>query len=270
MTRFEDQSYLREEQYRDASNLDARIRLHALFSVNKYGWTRWAFDYYRIPPEGKVLELGCGPGSLWLENMQRIPAGWEITLSDFSEGMLNEARRNLSSAQRPFSYEVIDAQAIPRADASFDAVIANHMLYHVPDRDVALKEIRRVLEPGGRLYASTLGREHMHEIIELVARFDADTARWADEWRAYWAHTFSLENGRSELARRFANIDMHRYDDALVVPDPDPLVAYVLSTPAASALQGDRAARFADYVEAHIARNGPMHISKDSGMFVAW
>jgi ubiquinone/menaquinone biosynthesis C-methylase UbiE len=142
-----DRDYLKK-QYKDSSNLDARIRLHQRFSVNKYGWHPWVFDHFDLPPACQILELGCGPGSLWLDNRTRIPPGWEITLSDFSTGMLEDARRNLDP-QCQFKYKVIDAQSIPCENGYFDAVIANHMLYHVSNRPAALAEIRRVLKPAG-------------------------------------------------------------------------------------------------------------------------
>lgn len=80
--------------------------------------------------------------------------------------MLQAARQQLG--EKRFVYAVADAQALPFADATFDAVIANHMLYHIPDLPRALAEIRRVLKPAGRFYASTIGREHMHELDELI------------------------------------------------------------------------------------------------------
>src|SRR5437868_570166 len=63
----------------------------------------------------------------------------QITLSDFSPGMLQEARQNLAGSPQSFSFQVIDAQSIPLDAGSCDCVIANHMLYHVPDRLYAFK-----------------------------------------------------------------------------------------------------------------------------------
>jgi len=126
MSKLSDQKYLLTEQYKNASNLNARFQLHERFSTNKYGWHRWVFDQLHLPPSCRILELGCGPGYLWLKNNDRIPDGWEITLSDFSPGMLQEAQQNLSPSDHPFTFEVIDAQSIPFADESFDAIIANH------------------------------------------------------------------------------------------------------------------------------------------------
>src|SRR2546425_966981 len=142
-----DPKYLRSEQYRDASNLNARIALHERFSTNPYGWHCWVFEHLRLSPQARVLELGCGPGILWRENLSRIPSGWAVFLSDFSPGMVQEAQTGLPGSGREFSYAVVDAQAIPSREASFDGVIANHMLFHVPDRAKALVESRRVLRP---------------------------------------------------------------------------------------------------------------------------
>src|ERR1051325_7418990 len=166
-----DQAHLLQSQYQDASNLNARIALHAQFSLNSYGWHRWVMDQFDLPPESRLLELGCGPGTLWLKNRDRIPAEWEIMLSDFSAGMIAEARRNLAEVKPATHFHVFDAQFIPLPDASLDAVIANHMLYHVPDRRKAFAEIPRALKPEGRLYAATSGEEHLRELDALQGRF---------------------------------------------------------------------------------------------------
>jgi ubiquinone/menaquinone biosynthesis C-methylase UbiE len=137
-------------QYHNAANLEARIALHARFSTTTYGYYAWIFDHLDLPPHSRVLELGCGTGRLWLENVHRIPEGWDVTLSDFSPGMLQEAQQNLRDSQRAFAFAVIDAQVIlPYEDERFDGVIANHMLYHVPDRPKALAEALRLDERTG-------------------------------------------------------------------------------------------------------------------------
>src|SRR5215218_2532688 len=210
MSNIADQSYLRE-QYKNAANLNDLIQLHLRFSTNPYDFHMWVFDQLKLAPDSRVLELGCGPGSLWRPNLARIPKGWQITLTDFSPGMLAEARANLVGAH-PFMFEQADAQAIPFADAGFDAVIANHMLYHVPDRAKAFTEIRRVLRPGGRFYAATNGENHLRELHELVQQFDPTLGLWN-------RMTFRLENGADELAPHFQHVLLHRYESALIVTE---------------------------------------------------
>jgi SAM-dependent methyltransferase len=244
--------------------LDARIQLHNLFSTNQYGWFRWLFDRFDLPAVGHILDVGAGPGDLWLRNWDRLADGWEITVSDSSPGMLEKARKNLSNRDRAFAFRVVDAQSIPFGDECFDAVVANHMLYHVPDLDKALSELRRVLKPGGRFYASTIGWSHMQGLRELVREFDPAV----EPGRPSQVISFALDNGRERLAPYFSGIDIHRYQDDLHITRAEPLVAYVrsMSTLQSSRIEGDPAA-FARFVEAKIVSQGAIHVAKDSGLF---
>ena len=268
MSRIADQHYLLGEQYKSAANLTARIELHRRFSVNSYGWQRWVFDHLDLPDVCRVLELGCGPADLWRENLHRLPAGWDITLSDLSPGMLEQARQALAAVGlNPLPRcQVIDAQAIPAADATFDAVIANHMLYHVPDRPRALAEIRRVLKPGGRLYAATVSVGHLSELRRLVQQIipsapDSDPAGQA----------FGLENGAAQLAPWFGAVERHDYQDALVVSELEPLIAYIVSSRVWLGIGGADAAleQLARGLQQRLAADGAIHISKASGLFIA-
>lgn len=259
MARIDDAAYLRGEQYRTAENLDARIRFHDRFSTNPRRWPGWVFDRLRLGLQARVLEIGCGSGTLWQENRSRVPAGWTVVLSDFSPGMAARARRNLPS----FPVAALDAQDLPFPTARFDGVIANHMLYHVPDRPRALSEIRRVLRPGGRLYAATGGRDQFRELIDLVRRFDPGL----DMWEGQGPDSFLLDTGEEQLAPWFSDVLLHRYDDSLLVTEAEPLVDYVASK---VALPAGRRAAFARFVEEEMRRRGgELRIGKDYGLFEA-
>jgi ubiquinone/menaquinone biosynthesis C-methylase UbiE len=263
MSKRADQQYLLQEQYHNASNLNARIQLHVRFSTNKYGWHRWIFDHLQLPPTCRILELGCGPATLWQENLDRIPAGWHITLTDFSPGMLQEAQQHLQHSSHQFTFARVDAQSIPFEDECFDAVIANHMLYHVPNRTKAFSEIRRVLKPGGRFYASTVGRNHLRELDALIARFAISQASEIIK------PNFVLENGAEEISRWFSDVKLHIYEDELVVTEVEPFVAYVLSTMKGRAFVADKLANFRKFLERELAEKGAIRITKASGLFEA-
>jgi ubiquinone/menaquinone biosynthesis C-methylase UbiE len=221
------------------------------------------FDQYVFPAECRILEVGCGSGILWQQNLERIPPGWRLTLTDFSEGMLEQARQNLGKAGA-FTFQVVDAQSIPFEDEQFDVVIANFMLYHVPDRPRALGEIRRVLKPGGQLYATTVGERHMQELMELPCRFDPS----GRTEQMKMANEFTLENGQAQLEAFFAAVEVRRYPDALEVSEVEPLVDYLLSTSTFSSM-GEREA-FTAFVQRIWEENGGVfHVTKDSGMFLA-
>jgi SAM-dependent methyltransferase len=262
-----DTTRLRTTQYGAAGNFNARVALHRRFRTNPYGFNRWLFDrLLRLPGESRVLELGCGPGWLWRGNVARIPACWATLLTDFSAGMVREARGHLGSQPR-IHFAVTDAQALPFARGHFDAVVANHMLYHVPDRQRAYTEIARVLRPGGRLFAATFGAGHMRELEEIVARFSArpETARLPTRFR--------LENGHTELARRFADVTVEHYPDHLVVTEAEPFIAYVRSRSRplgeTAADSAERLARLRAYVADEIATHGAIHITAEMGLLTA-
>jgi ubiquinone/menaquinone biosynthesis C-methylase UbiE len=259
---------LRDGQYKDASNLAKRGNLHRRFSTNPQGWCSWLFDQYDLPSIAKVLELGCGPAWQWQHNVERIPAGWDITLTDFSPGMIDEARRNLADVSRLFAFCVMDAQHIEFADATFDAVFAHHMLYHVPDRTQALREVRRVLKPAGMLYAATNGPEHLRELHDLRHGFDP-AAHWFGGIpnRQQDAMEFNRETGRAQLETVFAHVEWRSYADALAVTEAEPLVDYMQS--ASQPLSAERHAEFLRYVQAELdRRDGVIAITKASGVFV--
>ncbi|MCZ7671197.1 MAG: methyltransferase domain-containing protein [Chloroflexi bacterium] len=90
-------------------------------------WQEWVFDQMALQPGMTVLECGCGPGWLWRENLARIPAGCQITLTDFSEGMVAEAEAALAGSP-DFRFQTMNIEEIPLPMTSFDVVVANHML----------------------------------------------------------------------------------------------------------------------------------------------
>ncbi|HVU13199.1 MAG TPA: class I SAM-dependent methyltransferase [Phototrophicaceae bacterium] len=260
-----DQQYLKNDQYKDASRLSARARLHSRYNRNPYGWFQWMFDLYRFPENARILELGAGAGWLWLSNARRIPSGWEITLSDFSAGMLAEQRKALAVIPHRFEFREIDAQAIPYPDATFDGLIANHMLYHVPDRPKAIAEMRRVLKPSGTLYTATNGERHLQEIHQIMRRFGFQPEEWLGGFVE--RHGYTLENAADQLRAQFPQVEVVRYDDAIELDDPQPLVDYILSYPIK--LSDERIAELRTFVQAEIAKTGKLAITKDMGVAIA-
>ena len=251
-------------QYRNSTNISARIRLHRLFSSNKQGWFPWIYEQCQITEGMKILELGCGNGRLWIENKAKLPADCEIILSDISEGMIRDVRREQSLQDDRFSFAAFDCHTIPYEDASFDLVIANHVLFYCKDVDRVCSEVGRVLKPGGRFVCGTYGVAHMQEVSRLVTQFD-DRITLSGE--NLYEH-FGKENGAQALAPYFAEVDWQQYEDALIVTQAEPLIEYVLSCHGnQNQYILEKYNKFRKYVEGQI-RNG-YTITKDAGIFIS-
>jgi SAM-dependent methyltransferase len=270
MSQIHDSTYLQTRQYKTSANLSARIDLHRRFSTNPYGWHKWVFDQLDLRPGDRVLEVGGGPGWLWRENLARLPIGLTIVFSDFSLGMALEARGALG-ADRRFAFTNLDVQVIPFPTQAFDIVIANHMLYHVPDLARAGSELARVLKPDGRLYAATNGLRHMRELHDLVAEFDPTQAPQLVP--ALFAKRFGLENGPQILGRNLKRVDVRHYEDQLLVSDAQALADYVVSL-AGLGRFGDldlaRAEAFTAFAHAKIQMDGYIPIRKESGLVIGY
>lgn len=214
-----------KNQYKNTSNISARINLHSMYSKNKQGWFPWIYEKCNIVDGMNILELGCGSGSLWLENLGKIPGHVNITLSDLSDGMIRDLRRNLENDAGIFSFESFDCHEIPYKDESFDLVIANHVLFYCDDIEKVAKEVYRVLTPGGVFVCSTYGKEHMKEVNKLVYDFDQRIVLAAENLY----DRFGRENGTRILSKVFEDVSWQQYEDSLEVTEPEPLISYILS-----------------------------------------
>lgn len=240
-------------QYATAANLNRRIGIHEKYSRNKQGFGPWIVSQYHLEPDMAIMELGCGTGGMW--RGATLPEGCQLVLTDFSEGMLEEARRN--TAHLPgAAYQQVDAQNIPYEDDSFDVVIANMMLYHVPDIPQALREIHRVLRPGGMFYAATYGE---HGVVEAVAEMLGMTLKGN--------HRFTLQNGAEQLGRVFSQVERALYEDALDVTDPADLIAYLRSMASMEVLTSVSDEAMLAAFQAKMT-DGVLHLPKEYGLFI--
>jgi SAM-dependent methyltransferase len=237
------------EQYAGDGNLNARIELHERFSTSTLSYPRWVFDGYDFGAEADVLEVGCGNGFMWSENLDRIPDGWRITLTDLSAGMVETVRQALGDRA---AYAVADVRELPFEDGSFDAVIANHMLFHVPDRPRAFAEIARVLRSGGQFRATAIGLGHLRRLRELVP------PRQGGQWEKT-RERFAVEQVPAELAPLFVDVELDAYEDSLEVTELEPLLDFVRSR---GDVEEDELEPLREAFTEEVAERGSFHVSK--------
>ena len=250
------------EQYKSSSNLSIRIRLHELFSKNKQGLHEWIFDQLELKSGLKILECGCGPAALWYKNIDKLPSDIQIELIDQSSGMLESAEEKLKDSR--FSYSQADIQKkIPFTDNIFDIVITNHMLYDLSCRNDAFAEIKRVLKPGGKYYASTIGSSNLKEINEISRQV-------VDMPKSHTSCSFTLENGLEQIKAFFPNTILLRYHNALNITQTQPLVDYILSDQMIqNKMDDEKLALMKKIINEKIEKDGKICVTKDDGIFVS-
>ena len=255
-------------QYKSAVNLAARIRLHTLYTENRQGWFPWIFEQCEIREGMRILELGCGDGSLWTSNRAKIPRNITIILSDISNGMIRDARRNIGPGDLRFSFHCFDAQQIPSEpsvtdDHSFDLIIGNHLLFYCRDIEKVFSGVSRLLKPGGTFVCSTYSARHMSEITRLVQDFDPRIVLSGIKLH----ENFGLDNGAKILSGAFRDVELKRYPDSLLVTSPQPLIEYILSCHGnQNRLLSERYDEFREYVSQKTA--GGFRVTKDAGIFI--
>jgi SAM-dependent methyltransferase len=260
-----DQDYLRDVQYSGSDRLLSRARLHARYSTAETPWFDWVGSKLELTTGSRVLEVGCGAGWLWERSTMHVPEGVALTLADLSPGMVAEAVPRVVATGRfaAVSGEVADAQTLPFENGSFDRVIANHMLYHLPDPGRGVAELARVVDPRGRVVVATNGRRHMRELWAIrAAVFGLDPVDQTVD-------VFGIESGFPILRECFAEVAWTTYHDELRCTRPDDVIAYLCSTPPVEDATYEQQTTVEKAVnEAFTAASGVMIITKDTGCFV--
>jgi SAM-dependent methyltransferase len=159
----------------------------------------------------RLLDVGCGPGELTERFVRDLDLN--VRAIDISPRMVALTRNRGVDAQEG------DIDSIPFGDAEFDCVFAGWVIYHAPDLDRAIGECARVLRPGGRLVATTIGEDSLSEVWDL---FD-DGERRAPE-------SFNRVNGADLLRRRFVGVDRRDIDSTLVFPDIESIRSFIAAT----------------------------------------
>lgn len=261
------------EQYQSASNLEKRVNIHS-YSTNPQNWYDWVFERLQLQEGQKVLEIGCGNARLWAANAYRLPKNIEITLTDRSEGMLSEAKERLEPFQNLFAshnirvnYQVADANKLVLPKNFYDLIVANHMLYHVTDLEACLSAISRALKTNGFFCCSTIGKDHMKELHELVGSLDSNIV--IEIPLNHHATKFRLENGAELLHKYFGSVKKEIQDNDLLVDDVEAIYNYVhsYSGNAPYILERHQAA-FREILKERMEKEGAIYIQKSTGMFI--
>lgn len=213
------------EAFATDAQLALRQQIHEQYSQPKIDFPQWVADLLTWRGDEWVLDVGTGSGNYFNVVMSRIPQG-RLVAGDFSLGMLRRARQHPQAASTTLVQ--LDARHLPFVSGTFDVVLANHMLYHVPNIDEALVEIRRVLKPAGILVAATNAEDTMPEFDTLSRRACTLLGHPRQEFPP--AHRlFALENGTTRLSHFFKAVVRHDLPSALHFREVQPVLDFVNS-----------------------------------------
>jgi SAM-dependent methyltransferase len=165
-------------------------------------------------PYGTALEIGCGTG-FFLLNLKQAGVLDEAHVSDLSPGMVQAAVRNGTALGLEVDGRVADAESIPYDDATFDLVVGHAVLHHIPDVELALREVLRVLKPGGRFVfagePTTWGDWYARKLGHLTW-LAATRATRLPQLRDRWSRPPAELAESSRAAELESAVDLHTFD----------------------------------------------------------
>lgn len=270
MTNINSADYVRY-QYSDSEKFLVRVETHRLYSEAPGSLVEWVMDIVRPERGGRLLDVGCGPGVYHAEAAAR---GASIVALDLFSAMLRDALERANEGGWTTWAARASAECLPLPDASFDGVMANHMLYHVEDQSAALREMRRVVRLGGRVVLATNAADNMRRLHEVHAQACVRVGLTPTTFSS--VHRFTLDH--LPLVRDvFPTASVRLREDAVAFPDADSalrfyasfLVDYVDPLPPDGSHRPLLLRTMRELIDDIIAREGVFRVEKAAGCFVA-
>lgn len=217
-------------------------------------------------PARSVLALDVGAGNgLYTRRLRHQVPDLRLAALDISAGILSGIAHPLL---------VADATRLPIADLAVDAVLAMHMLYHLPDPDVGLSELARVLTGRGIAFISTNHSSDKRELDQLWSRAAADVLGLSSgPRRISLSSRFPLDSAPERIGAHFTHVEVIELTGTIEAPTPDPVIAHLASYQAWAHQSGvpfdATIERAAQLVSQQIAQDGHFVITVRSGILIA-
>ena len=261
-----DQAHLKEKSYKTAEKLNVRILTHQKYTQPVVEFYDWVLDQIEWDGSEVVFDVGCGSG---LYSDKATERSAQYYACDLSHGML------MDGAAKNHQCVNLDAMMLPLPDNSADVILANHMIYHIPDQERGVAEFRRVLKPSGKMTAVTNSNTTMKELKDLRTQAIQQVVSDFPELDESIGISFVLETGEDLLKTAFDTVDLRILDSWLVFPEPQPIIDYIGSSRDWwERIFGDQASwddfeqAMRNILEDHFSSNDEYRVSKKTGVFI--
>ena len=211
-----------------------------------------------------MLDLGCGTGLVWINNIDLIPENVHVMLSDVSEGMVDSCRESLGNDAR-FSFQVCDAAHTPYESGRYQMILANHMLNFFGDLEQIFDELKRLVAEDGCIYSTTPSLQQGQELFTIAEGFD-DRLKMDN---GDLVRIFNVENGEEEISGSFRTVETRIFQNDVVTNDVDALILYLASCFEDEQLERliERYDYFKEHVQSVVAKNGQFRMTNKSALF---
>ncbi|MER5648693.1 class I SAM-dependent methyltransferase [Streptosporangium sp. NPDC002524] len=269
----------RDRYFADTRMLDGKQLAHNRFRTNPRTMVDHLLDQLALTGSEGWLDLGCGNGFV-AEQIRPHLADGRIVGLDIAPGVLNAARTRMAGVATSCEWIEGSAEELSMfADGDFDRVTAIYMMHYVPDIDACLREVARVLAPGGRFILTTDRPDSMVEMFDVhftvMKQMDAPRHLFKATPKA----RISLTNGHDQLAAHFTQVDLRTWQDQLrfsaVGPFLDFYAAHNYCCAASQPGDGlepgfftELRERVGEHVQTVIDRDGYFAVTKFTGSFI--
>lgn len=252
------------KQYSNSDKLAARARLVTKYTISDVGWFQWVASHLPLKNGDHVLDIGCGPGWFWSSTHDKLPEALDLTLCDLSEGMVKEALARCQALSfGSLKCQQADASALQFEDNYFDAIIAMHMLYHVPDPAKVIADMHRLLKPGGFLAVTTNGMGDMVKIYQLATILGSPPHNPA-------AKVFGFDDANRFMTAQFGNVTMTQHPARLHITDPEDVFMMLTSYPPGDEADDSQLTDLRTAIAQEFAAgNGALETEKQFGLFMS-
>jgi len=262
-------NYLKDKQYKSTKYLEARIKIHS-FTENKQSFQQWLFDQYDfssfINKKIKVLDVACGTGEFWKQNFKKFKdLNIELTMTDFSESMLEKSKKSLEDYKFHIVYELADIEKLEKYKNHFDIVFCHNAVYHAENKDVDLKNLSSCLNNDKNSFISitTNSEKHMLNVYEIGRNLDKNfpTDRIIDSF---------TEEVADKMLPQYFKFEKKLELEKLKVTDLEILMDYVASgvEPRNIRLKDSFYEEYSKIAKSEIDKKGYFEIIKRSPLYI--